>query len=132
MKSAYGTEQKGIHAAVRFPAPESAVDARVVNFRTTHLILIDRQFLSLAPQIKHFQDVVENLATGSFGAGPRHPCVRCIDLADAVETARNSRLWKSGYPQDGTHPTKAMVLCADEKSQIQLVFRFVGCLPSSV
>src|SRR5258708_12354512 len=66
MKPAYRTEQNGVHTAVRFPAPEGAVDARVVNFRTTHLILFDRQFLPLATQIKHFQDVVEDLAQGQL------------------------------------------------------------------
>jgi hypothetical protein len=66
MKLAYRTEQNGVHAAVRFPAPEGAVDARMVNFRTTHLIRFDRQFLPLATQIKHFQDVVEDRAQGQL------------------------------------------------------------------
>src|SRR5260221_12765014 len=66
MKPAYRTEQNGVHTAVRFPAPEGAVDSRMVDFRTTHLILFDRQFLPLATQINHFQDVVEDLSHGQL------------------------------------------------------------------
>lgn len=35
------------------------------------------------------------------------PFTACIDLADDLETARNSGLWKPEYTLDGTHPSAA-------------------------
>ncbi|HEX3635048.1 MAG TPA: hypothetical protein VHV99_06085, partial [Paraburkholderia sp.] len=61
------TEQYGIQTAIRCPAPENAVDARGMNFGATGRILVDRQRLSLAAQIEHLQNVVEDLAQGQFG-----------------------------------------------------------------
>lgn len=59
MKLADRARKDGVHATRRLPAPHRAVDAGVVNFRTTQAILIDRQCLSLASHIKHLQNVVE-------------------------------------------------------------------------
>lgn len=35
---------------------------------------------------------------------PGHPLVGYIEVADTVETARNSGIWKASYTGDGTHP----------------------------
>lgn len=50
------------------------------------------------------------VATGSSAAGTLragatgHPLVGFIDVADAVESARNSGVWKASYTNDGIHP----------------------------
>jgi len=36
-----------------------------------------------------------------------HPLAGFVELADYVETARNSGIWKAAYTADGTHPTAA-------------------------
>lgn len=33
------------------------------------------------------------------------PLAGCLEVADIVETSRNSGIWKAGYTADGTHPT---------------------------
>ena len=40
------------------------------------------------------------LRAGAVG----HPLAGYIEVADTVESARNSGLWKAGYSGDGTHP----------------------------
>ena len=52
--------ENGVQATVRLPPSKGAVNARVVNFRTTLPILFYRQFLPLTPKVKHLQDVVED------------------------------------------------------------------------
>lgn len=48
------------------------------------------------------------VAIGTSGAlvagNTGHPLTGYIELADTVETARNSGIWKSGHTGDGTHP----------------------------
>lgn len=42
---------------------------------------------------------------GALTAGmPGHPLAGYIELADAVESARNSGIWKAAHTGDGTHP----------------------------
>jgi hypothetical protein len=36
-----------------------------------------------------------------------HPLTGVLEFADAVETSRNSGIWKAGYTSDGTHPLGA-------------------------
>lgn len=49
-------------------------------------------------------------AVGASGAGviragqPGHPLAGYIEVADAVESARDSGKWKASYTTDGTHP----------------------------
>lgn len=49
------------------------------------------------------------VAVGTAGAlvagSGDHPLYFVFDIADAVETARNSGIWKANYTPDGTHPS---------------------------
>jgi hypothetical protein len=47
-------------ASIGLPLSKRAIDARVMNFRTTVSISFDRQFFPLAPQIEHLQNVIED------------------------------------------------------------------------
>lgn len=59
--------------------------------------------------------VVSAGTSGALIAGqPGHPLRAVVELADTVETARNSGIWQAGYTGDGTHPnaTAATALAA--------------------
>jgi hypothetical protein len=46
--------------------------------------------------------------SGALLAGQAgHPVVGIIEVADAIETSRNSGVWKTGYTVDGVHPVGA-------------------------
>src|SRR5258705_2670895 len=70
MKSEDRALENGIQASVRFPPPEGAIDARVVNFTAPMAILIDGQFLPLTAQIKQPQDVVEDRMRAQLARRP--------------------------------------------------------------
>ena len=55
-----------VHAAIRFPMSKGPIDSRVVNFRRTRLIILDRQFLRLASGVEQLQNGVENLMKRQF------------------------------------------------------------------
>src|SRR5450631_3983706 len=63
----YRPNENGVQTTVRLPPAKGAVNARVVDLRTTLLILFYRQFLPLAPKVKDLQDVVEDRVQGQFG-----------------------------------------------------------------
>ncbi|MEA3124349.1 MAG: hypothetical protein QOD67_1368 [Caballeronia sp.] len=60
MKSEDRALENGIQASVRFPPPEGAIDARVMDLGAAVPILLDGQLLPLAAEIERFQDVVED------------------------------------------------------------------------
>ena len=60
MKLQHRTGKNGVDAAIGYPPPPDAINPRVVNFKTPLAILFDRQFLPLATQIQHPQNVVED------------------------------------------------------------------------
>src|SRR3954469_2885376 len=61
VKFPHGALKNGGDAAIGLPAAPSAIDAGVVDLRTTFAILVDRQLLPLTPQIEQLQNVVEDL-----------------------------------------------------------------------
>jgi len=61
VKPPHRAGENGIDAAVSLPPAEGTVNARVVDFGTAIVILVDRQFLLLAAQIEQLQNVVEDL-----------------------------------------------------------------------
>src|SRR4051794_10162666 len=56
----------GVDAASGRPSPPSAIDAGVMDLRTTCIILIDWQLLPLTAQIELLQNVVEDLEQTQF------------------------------------------------------------------
>ena len=60
MKRRHRVSKNGVKAAIGLPLSKRAIDARVMNFRTTVSISFDRQFFPLAPQIEHLQNVIED------------------------------------------------------------------------
>jgi hypothetical protein len=63
----YRPNENGVQTTVRLPPAKGAVNARIVDLRTTLLILFYRQFLPLAPKVKDLQDVVEDRVQCQFG-----------------------------------------------------------------
>jgi hypothetical protein len=61
LKLHHGAGRDGVYAAIGPPLSPRAIDAGVVNFRTTFAILVDRQLLPLTAQIEQLQNVVEDL-----------------------------------------------------------------------
>ncbi len=47
----------------------------------------------------------------------------CIDIADVIETARNSGIWKANYTNDGVHAIQAACLALKDADIIQPVVR---------
>ncbi len=60
MKPEHRSLEHGIKASVRFPAPEGAINAGVVDLGTAVPILLDGQLLPLAAETERLQDAVEN------------------------------------------------------------------------
>jgi hypothetical protein len=58
----HGGLKNRVYAAIGRPAPPSAINADVVNFRTTFAILI----VALVAQIEQLQNVVEDLEQTQF------------------------------------------------------------------
>src|ERR1700680_3693433 len=60
MKPQHRACKNGVHTAIGIPPPEGAINARVVNFRTTFAIFFDRQLLPLTPHVerKHLATTV--------------------------------------------------------------------------
>src|SRR3954451_5609409 len=61
VKFPHGALKNGVDAAIGLPASPSAIDAGVVDLRTTFAIFVDRQFLPLTSQIEQLQNVIEDL-----------------------------------------------------------------------
>src|SRR3954447_21919824 len=61
MKLHHRAGKNGVDAAVCFPPPPSAIDAGVVDLRTTFAIFLDRQLLPLAADIEQVKNIVEDL-----------------------------------------------------------------------
>ena len=53
-------------ATLRLPSAKDAINPRVVNFRPTRLILLDRQFLPRTADVKQVQNVVEDRMRGEL------------------------------------------------------------------
>jgi hypothetical protein len=66
-------DENGVKATVRLPPSKSAVNARVVDFGTTLLILFYGQLLPLTPKVKRLQDVVEDRVRGQLGCWSSAP-----------------------------------------------------------
>lgn len=69
MKAEDRALEKGIKTAICAPAPQGAIDACVMNFRTALPILLDRQFFPLAADVERFQDVVEDRVRAELSRG---------------------------------------------------------------
>lgn len=67
MKLLHRARKDGIDATIGLPATKRAVDARIVNFRVTFCIPVDRQHLPLATHVQCLQDVVEDPCAGQTG-----------------------------------------------------------------
>src|SRR3954452_23154612 len=89
VKFPHGALKNGGDAAIGLPAAPSAIDAGVVDLRTTFAILVDRQLLPLTPQIEQLQNVVEDLEQTQL---------RCWSTA-AGGKVRQDKLFKQSEPQ---------------------------------
>jgi hypothetical protein len=81
--------ENGIDAAVGLSSPKRTINARVVDFATAVLILVDRQFLPWAAQIEQLQNVVEDL---------EQTALRCRAAATDGQ-GRQDKLFKQSDPQ---------------------------------
>ena len=61
MKPVHRAGKNPVDAAIGLPPPQRPIDASVVDFRTTFIILFDRQRLPLTAHVQQLKDVVEDL-----------------------------------------------------------------------
>lgn len=73
--------------------------------RETMRVAVNTWLRDGAPMLNGSAVAVGSNTTGTVRIGQTgHPVSLLLEVADAVETARNSGIWKAGYAKDGLHP----------------------------
>ncbi|MDO7844605.1 SGNH/GDSL hydrolase family protein [Sphingomonas immobilis] len=77
-------------------------NARIIVSTTPPVTSSTDGWASLANQTTHANNAVR-VAVNTWKRGVPQPFFDCWDVADTVESARNSGLWKPNFTLDGTH-----------------------------